>query len=517
MKIFLLFLLPLLIHSQKTIAQQKKNISSPYYYFQGSCDEINKAKPELYCLPIAPITFDDIFSPKYLNSKIEDINKWFEKNPFFSSKVEARIKSDNTIGIFTKDDLDFGRILYGFNEHDLLTPFSIDQKWENCTKSKELMALPPVHFEEIANLELIFALLMHLYWNKISEYLPLMRFFPGKIESPVFTLTPYELELLKGDEAYEKAIGLRAGYLESWDNFTRILKSHWSDEQMEVMFRQYEPIIEDFMYASMVASKFALKEKFYVALQRKPHLYIPLALFLFNHKIEEESLSFRSEMKKENDTDKLDRYLLVVKNTSENTELFLKGSGVRKLDLQIDPDDNYFLVNGYLLENNFRDCIDLYIMEETLAKSWGIPSIVCINLVNNRIMVIHAIGNLMNMNQKQYEACENTVFRKLGETVRGYEDEKVKIFHKCAHPEWTKFDIWERPLAELDEKIDMYEKKIVKLKKYIVARKKYSLPSLNGELMKQFFERRLNLCQELRKEIPKFVDNPKKFMIKEEL
>lgn len=516
MYFWLIFSLPALIFTQKTISEQKKNISSPYYDFKGSCDAINKQRPDLFCLPASPITFDDLFSSKYIESKIQDINEWFLKNPFFlnGKKVEVRRKGDS-FGLYTTENIDHGQILYRFNEDDLITPFSISQKWLNSTKTDELLALPPINFEEIADLELIFAVLMHLYWNKISEYRPLMRFFPEKIETPVFTLTPYELELLKGEESYEKVIALRKGYLESWSNFTRLIKKHWTEEQIEVMFRGYEPIIEDFMYAMMLLNKYSFSEREYFALQRKPHFYIPLSLFLFKTKIEEDKISFRSNVQEQNDTKFIDRFLLAVDNITKDSELFLK-VGVGQLEIQVDPNDMYFLIKGYLPENNYKDCVELYLMEESLAKSWGIPSISCFNLVNKRIIVFHAVGNLMNMNDEQYEKCNKTLAKR--ETfVQGFEDEKLKIFDLCVHPQWTKFDIWERPLLELDDKIKMYEKKIKKIKKYITARAKYHLSTKNAEIMKELFERRLQLSHDVKKEIFKIMESPKSYKIKEDL
>jgi len=85
------------------------------------------------------------------------------------------------------------------------------------------------------------------------------------------------------------------------------------------------------------------------------------------------------------------------------------------------------------------------------------------------------------------------------------------------HPPWKKFDIWERPLIELEEKTKMYENKIKKVKKYLKARIKYHLPTNNGELLKILFEKRLELCKELRKDILKIMESPKTFLLKDEL
>lgn len=492
-----------------------RNISSPYYNFKGSCSELDKALPEFLCLPIDPVTFDDLFSIKHQKIKVQDINAWFEKNPFFDEKVEANEKDKETVGIFMKDDLKRSETLYRFNEYDLITPFSKDDKWINSTKARELIALPPIHWEEIGELELIYSLLMHLYWNKISEFQPLMRFFPQKIDSPIFTLTPYELELLNGDAAYQKTLAVRRGFRESFQNFSRILHKHLSDEQRESLLRNFEPIEEDFMYAMMLVSKYSWLEQQYEALQKKPHFYIPLALFLFGSKIEEDGISIRRGVDEKNGTKKIDRFLIATKNLDKGEELFLK-TGVRETEIQIDEDDNYMLLKGYIPEDNNRDCIDLYLMEETLATSWGIPTIACFNLVNKRIIVFQAVGNLMNMNDDQYQACKKMVVRK--ETrVMGYEDEKLKVFQMCFHPQWTKFDIWERPLMELEKKTLMYENKLKKVKKYVKAREKYHLNSKNGKLIRRLFEKRLALCRDLRIEIYKIMESPKAYLMKQDL
>ena len=54
--------------SQKTLTEPKKNISSPYFDF-SSCQEVNKQRPDVFCLPTSPITFDDVFSSKYQDTK----------------------------------------------------------------------------------------------------------------------------------------------------------------------------------------------------------------------------------------------------------------------------------------------------------------------------------------------------------------------------------------------------------------------------------------------------------------
>lgn len=515
---FISFLLlgPIFVFSQKTIAEQKKNVSSPFYEFKGDCRAMNQERPELLCLPTSPITFDDLFSSKYLDVKIQDINEWFEKNPYFGAKkVEAR-KNENSVGIFLKESMDALTVLYRFNEFDMISPFSLTEKLQNSTKSEELSKLPPIHWEEIGDLELVFSLLLHLYWNKLSEYRPLMRFFPERIEVPSFTLTPYEFELLKGDDSYEKALALRKGYRESFKNFTRIINKHWTEEQREVFFRNYNPIEEDFMYAIMLVTKYGWIEKEYEAMMRKPHAFIPMGLFLFGSKSEEDRLSYRRSIEEKDDKTKyIDRVIMATHNISKDDQLFLK-AGIMENEIQNDPNDVYLLMRNFIPEDNTKDCVNLYIMEESTATSWGIPSVACFNLVNKRIIVFHAVGNLMNMNDDQYQACKRIIDKR--ETrVMGYEDEKVKVFLKCVHPPWKKFDIWERPLIELDEKTQMYEAKVKKVKKYIKARKQYHLPTNNGEIMRKLFEKRLELCKQLRKEIIKIMDSPKSFMFKDEL
>ena len=173
-------------------------------------------------------------------------------------------------------------------------------------------------------------------------------------------------------------------------------------------------------------------------------------------------------------------------------------------------------MRNFIPEDNTKDCVNLYMMEESTATSWGIPSEACFNLVNRRIIAFHAVGNLMNMNDDQYQACKRIIDKR--ETrVMGYEDEKWKVFTKCVHPPWKKFDIWERPLTELEGKTQMYEAKVKKVKKYIKARKQYHLPTNNGEIIRKLFEKRLELCKQLRKEIIKIMDSPKSFMFKDEL
>ena len=513
--LFLLFLSPLSLLADKTLTSQKQNISSPYYDFKGSCSSIDKEHPELLCLPTGPITFDDLFSSKFQEVKIQEINEWFQKNPYFGvQKVIAKAKG-SSVAIYLKEDLDAETVLYRFNEYDMITPFSVNQMLKNSTKTDELMKLPPINFEGLSDLELVFALLFHLYWNKISDYRPLMRFFPEKLETPVFSLTPYELDLLKGDETYVTALLLRKGIHESFQNFTRIIKSHWTDEQAEVFFRNYNPIKEDFMYAMMLVNKYGWEEKEYQALQKKPHLYIPLGLFLFSSKMDEFGLSYRRTIEKKKNITYIDRFILSTQDISKDNELSIK-MGIKDTDVQVDPDDHYLLLNDYIPEDNNRDCIELYIMEESLAKSWGIPSISCFNLVSKRLVVFHAVGNLMNMNDEQYDICKKIIYKK--ETaVNGYEDEKLKVFQKCVHPPWKKFDIWEMPLMELEKKTKMYEAKLKKANKYLKARVKHRLASKNAELLKKLFEKRLNLCRDLRKEIFKIMESPKAYLVKDEL
>jgi len=207
--------------------------------------------------------------------------------------------------------------------------------------------------------------------------------------------------------------------------------------------------------------------------------------------------------------------ILATKNISKDYELSLN-MGINDNEIQNDPNDVYFLMKNIIPDENTKDCVNLYIMEESLATSWGIPSITCFNSANKRLVVFHAVGNLMNMNDDQYQACKRIIDRREAR-VMNYEDEKLKVFQKCVHPPWKKFDIWERPLIELEEKTKMYENKIKKVKKYLKARIKYHLPTNNGELLKILFEKRLELCKELRKDILKIMESPKTFLLKDEL
>ena len=122
----------------------------------------------------------------------------------------------------------------------------------------------------------------------------------------------------------------------------------------------------------------------------------------------------------------------------------------------------------------------------------------------------------MNMNDDQYQACKK-IMDKRDNYVMNYEDEKIKVFQKCVHPPWKEFDIWERPLIELEEKTKMYEEKLKKANKYLKARLKHHLPTTkNGEMIKKLFEKRLQLCKDLRVEIFKIMESPKAFFVKDE-
>lgn len=372
------FLFPLFFTQHPSILDEKKNVSSPLYDFQGICTEMNKKYPEYLCLPYYPVTYDDLFRSKYFEAKLKETNEWFQLNPYFGqSKLEVRKKGEGELGVFAKENITTETILYKFNEYDIITPFSLTGMMKNSSKKDDLEGLPALNLTGSGDGELIFALLMHLYWNKYSHYKPLMRFFPEKVDIPLFTMTPYEIELFKGDDVYDYLLMFRKGALESYIFFDKEMKKKWTEEQIEVFCRHSELPIEDFMYTNMLFIKYGWEEKEFEALKKKPHFFIPLGLHLFGKRIYEKKISYRrlvDDDPEEKDKKIIKRIILTVKNITKDEELTLN-TGVLENEVQINKDWEYFLLKGYVPLDNDKDCIDLYIMEKTVAESWGAPSI----------------------------------------------------------------------------------------------------------------------------------------------
>lgn len=291
----LILLLPLLVFS--SILQDKKNITGPLYDFQGDCTEINKKLPHLLCLSYYPVTFDDLFKEKYADLKIQESNEWFSLNPYFGDKkLYVKKTSEGKIGVFSKQNISIETIIYKFNFYDMITPFSLTELMKNSSKTEQLEKLPPLNFTKASECQLIYSLLLHLYWNNYSYFKALMRFFPEKVDIPLFTLTPYEIELLKGDDAYEKLLMLRKGAVESQIYFENEINKKWSEEQIEIFSRHEKIPVEDFNYALMLFYKFAWEENEYEATKKPPHFYIPLGLHLFGKRIYEDKISYRRQM-----------------------------------------------------------------------------------------------------------------------------------------------------------------------------------------------------------------------------
>lgn len=116
------------------------------------------------------------------------------------------------------------------------------------------------------------------------------------------------------------------------------------------------------------------------------------------------------------------------------------------------------------------------------------------------------------MNELQYQACKKMVdTRENRAKMHQHEDEKVFVFEKCVHPKWTKFDIWEQPLEELEKKIKLYTRKYNKTKKYAKLRKTAKLNDSNALLLEKYFSRKLQLCKDLKTHVIKIMENPKLF------
>lgn len=485
-QVILLLILPL------AICYQNPNSTTKSFNYTYDCSFLFEEKTcDLLNLTFASEVFSN--SQTY---DLEKLNEFIEESYIFKRKfIVKKASNDTTISDYSltlSEDLQPNETLaIFFSQEEVLHSNSLGRTYMKSFPEVDFHSELPQLGVPSNDIEVTLILLYHLYHIEHSKFALNLRLLPRLIHTPVISLSEYELNLLDHFSfAYNATMQIRAMIAGKYKALSEKMRNKWSRHEIMSFLNGREEIPpQDFTYAYIILQTQSWSSMF------EKHQYHYFAPVFMNLKYSDNFLINKTKI-----------YKFMTGRDTFSTKILNRYSQKKGDILSNDIFDSktevIMLLHSFIPKRNDFDCVKIRVLPEYVAKDWMREStgeecfdrVTESNLVNYHIVALH-----MNMDEEDLYKCE-MILKKYGELP--VLEKQQLVIKRCPFSGYDKVDMWNHTFKTIEEEIKPeYKDKIKKTRDYIKVRKELGLDTKNGELIRQLWEGRVQLVDEIKKKM----------------